>query len=225
MIRPLTDLPLRLTVDWRDDHLLAVAYGHVVDGKREDEYVRLSDTASLLLSEPGGEPIGFVVDCINDLDPDDEFPELLEGPEFSVPELGLSAANPGEITTAALTAYHLNSTLDAALFHKAVDCEDEDGEERLANWRVCLGAGDLKAHFAIGYTLCELDRHREGYAHLRYYTELVPRNAWAWCWLGHACRGMGDEQEAVAAYEKALELEAEGSYETDASTCLEELAA
>ena len=49
MVHPLTKIPLRLTVDRTNDHLLALAFGHVVDGKRDDEYLHLSDAAALLL--------------------------------------------------------------------------------------------------------------------------------------------------------------------------------
>ena len=59
-------------------------------------------------------------------------------------------------------------------------------------WRWCLEAGDTKAHFGRGYTLCELGRYHEAYGHLRAYTEIVPRNAWAWSWLGQASEGIGE---------------------------------
>ena len=90
-------------------------------------------------------------------------------------------------------------------------------------WRYCLGAGNLKAHFALGYTLCEQGRFREAYRHLRHYTELAPRNAWAWNWLGQACVGLGDVDEARGAFERAVELEEAGSFETDAFERLQQL--
>ncbi len=223
MVHTLTKIPLRLTVDRTNDHLLAVAFGHVVDGKRDDEYLHLSDAAALLLAEPDGDLIGFVVDGICELDSAEQLPELWEGPQFHVPDLGLRRANAGEITTAALAAYPRDSTLDATFFHRAVNDQGSRDIER--RWRTCLAAGELKAHFGLGYTLCELGRHREAYAHLRYYTELTPRNSWAWCWLGHACRGMGDRAEALSTYEQALAMEEDGSFETDAAACIEELQA
>jgi tetratricopeptide (TPR) repeat protein len=218
MVHEPTQTPLKLTVDRTNDVLLAIAHGHVVDGKQEDEYIRLTEQVALLLADPEGDLIGFVVDGISGLEPGEGPEELWETPDFHVPEIGLRNANAGEILTAGLAAYPGSSTLDAELFHQAVNNQDDAEIEDY--WRLCLGAGDLKAHFGLGYTLCELGRHREAYAHLRYYTELVPRNAWAWCWLGHACAGAGERAEAILAYEQALELERKGSFETDAAECL-----
>lgn len=78
----------------------------------------------------------------------------------------------------------------------------------------------MKAHYGLGYTLCGAGAHREAYSHLRRYTELVPTNGWAWCWLGQACEGLGDIAEARAAYERAVE---EDGDETDAAERLAEL--
>ena len=50
-----------------------------------------------------------------------------------------------------------------------------EGEKALNVWRCCLEAGDSMAHFAIGYTLYELERYREAYGHLRHYAELAPQ--------------------------------------------------
>ena len=57
---------------------------------------------------------------------------------------------------------------------------------------MALEAGDQKARYGLGYTLVELGEFREAYDHLRIYTELTPHNAWAWCWLGRACEGLGE---------------------------------
>ncbi len=86
-----------------------------------------------------------------------------------------------------------------------------------------MGAGDLKAHFGLGYTLWELGRFQEAYRHLRFYTELTPRNSWAWCWLGKACVSLSSIDEARTAFERALALEADGSYATDAEEMLRAL--
>ena len=43
--------------------------------------------------------------------------------------------------------------------------------------------------------------------------------------FGHACRGTGDRAEALSAYEQALAMEKDGSFETDAAACIEELQA
>ena len=73
------------------------------------------------------------------------------------------------------------------------------------------------AHYGLGYTLYELERYHEAYRHLRAYTELVPADGWAWCWLGKACEGMGELEEARSTYEKAIELDGD---ETDAPELL-----
>lgn len=59
---------------------------------------------------------------------------------------------------------------------------------------------------------------------MRRYTELAKRNSWAWCWLGKACVSLGEVSEAKAAFERALELEAAGGFETDAKELLRSLA-
>lgn len=82
-----------------------------------------------------------------------------------------------------------------------------EGEEAEALWRYCLQSGDLMAHYSLGYTLYELERYREAYCHLRAYTELVPADGWAWCWLGKACEAMGELDEARSTYEKAIHLD------------------
>jgi tetratricopeptide (TPR) repeat protein len=94
------------------------------------------------------------------------------------------------------------------------------GEQALAAWRCCLEAGDSMAHFALGYTLYELERYREAYAHLRLYTELAPHAAWNWCWFGKAALAIGETQEARSALKRAVELTAQGDHETDAPELL-----
>jgi Flp pilus assembly protein TadD len=87
------------------------------------------------------------------------------------------------------------------------------------------GRGEPEGHFALGYTLCELERFHEAYAHLRLYTELCPKNSWAWCWFGKACVGKGELGEARRAFERAIELEDVGSFETSAQEQLDALSA
>ncbi len=64
----------------------------------------------------------------------------------------------------------------------------------------------MRGLFGLGYTMYDLGRHREAYSHLRRYTELAPHNSWAWLWLGRAAEGVGEYDEARAAYRRALEL-------------------
>ena len=66
------------------------------------------------------------------------------------------------------------------------------------------------AHFALGYTLYELGRFRESYAHLRHYAELAPLGSWNWCWLGKAAAAIGETAEAERAYRRAIELTKRG---------------
>jgi Flp pilus assembly protein TadD len=76
------------------------------------------------------------------------------------------------------------------------------------------------AHYSLGYTLYELERYHEAYRHVRAYTELVPADGWAWCWLGKACEAMGELEEARSTYEKATELNGD---QTDAPELLADL--
>lgn len=76
------------------------------------------------------------------------------------------------------------------------------------------------AHYGLGYTLYDLGRYREAYRHLRAYTELVPADGWAWCWLGKACEAMGDTDEARSSYQEAIRLDGDG---TDAPELLANL--
>ena len=83
-------------------------------------------------------------------------------------------------------------------------------------------AGELTSA-GLAYTLLELDRPREAYRHACAYTEIVPTNAWAWCYRGQASQAMGEFAEARLSYERALALEAEGAEETDSAELLRRL--
>lgn len=213
MDRDFTDKPLQITVDRHSDYLLAIEFGEICDGKADSEYGALSDDVAWVLREPGGEVIGFIAKGLDRFEPE-AIEELWSGPRFDAPQLGLRRARAGEVALSALATFADTSTTDALAFHAAV--EHDAGTEKLEAWRVCLGTGNLKAHFALGYTLCEQGQFQAGYRHLRYYTELAPRNAWAFNWLGQACVGLGEVGEARAAFERAVELEEAGSFETDA---------
>ncbi len=107
---------------------------------------------------------------------------------------------------------------DAVFFDLAVaaGCQEQwDDAEGL--WRACLEAGDMKAHFGLGYTLVELGRPREAYGHLVTYTELTPALSWAWFWRGRAAEEMGELEDARTCYGRALDAEEAGSEETDAA--------
>jgi Flp pilus assembly protein TadD len=106
-------------------------------------------------------------------------------------------------------------------FHAALAARSP--QVALPPWELALDAGDMRAHFGLGYTLVEAGRPDRGYAHLRRYTELVPANAWAWCWLGQCCEALGHESEAKTAYERAIAVEELCGLETDSAERLEQL--
>ena len=81
----------------------------------------------------------------------------------------------------------------------------------------------MEAHFGLGYTLLDLDRPHDAYRHLRYYTEIVAANAWAWCFRGRAAEALGETTEARHCYARAVELERAGEDETDAAERLDAL--
>ena len=139
-----------------------------------------------------------------------------------MPLLGLSEATAGEIIVAARAHFGDEPSINRVYFDAGTRME---GEEALNVWRCCLEAGDSMAHFAIGYTLYELERYREAYGHLRHYAELAPAAAWNWCWLGRAAAAIGEVAEARTAYERAIALTRQGDDETDAPELLAELSA
>ncbi len=59
----------------------------------------------------------------------------------------------------------------------------------------------MTAHYGLGYTLIELGRPREAFGHLAMYTEICPRNAWAWACRGRAAQRMGETAEARRSYQ------------------------
>ena len=81
----------------------------------------------------------------------------------------------------------------------------------------------MEAHYGLGYTLLSLDRPHDAYRYLRYYTELTPANAWAWCFRGQAAEAMGEPAEARDCYQRAVELERD-DLATDAGERLRALA-
>lgn len=218
-----------LSLDAESERLTVVEFGSVWDGQPAEQILQLEgdERLQLLLRSAEGPPIGFMVHEPHRFDPYAlGGPEAWRQPRFNVPLLGLSDSSMDEIVLAVQGRYgERESTLDAIWFHRAIAAahEESDLEAALCFWRRALEAGDMKAHFGLGYTLHDLGRHYEAYGHLRAYTELTPRNSWAWCWLGVACEGLGDTDEAAACYRRAIELEETGGFETDAPALLEEL--
>jgi tetratricopeptide (TPR) repeat protein len=206
---------LYLNHDCDLDWLIAIEFGAVDDLLPDGQRLLLSESFCYVLDRPGGEPIGFTILNFSKFEPDaPEMAEIWEGPVFDAPALGLRGATAGEIAIASKTFFEDECSINRWYFDRATSSK---GEEAAFYWRACLQAGDSMAHFGLGYTLVELGRHREGYRHLRAYTELLPENSWAWCWLGQACAGMGDLDEARHSYERAIELEEQGAEETGAA--------
>lgn len=226
---------LRISYDNDIDVLEGTITGEVIDGQLEDEKEvfavcadedgNLNACAWLFTRGPDGPLIGFRVEgalgwAIDDL-PMGEPP--WRGPTFDVPTLALRDATIGQILLAGRRTLS-GSTPDVIEFDRAVAARGLNIPHMAeACWRDCLACGDMKAHYGLGYTLVELNRPREAFGHLAMYTEIAPRLAWAWFWRGRAAHVMGELDEARRCYERALECEAEGSAETDASWRLAEL--
>ena len=217
----MTNPPLYINRDVGQDWLAALPLGRVSDGQPEDHYIYVGDSFRWCLNGAGGEILGFEVVTLTEFDPGhDDYEELWSGPRFDAPLLALTGATAGEIVAAVKARYDHEPTLNRIYFDRAVGTT---GEEAVNNWRLCLECGDSMAHYGLGYTLLEAGQAHEAYAHLRHYTEIIPTNAWAWCWLGKACTALGSVDEARAAYRRALALEEAGGFETDAPELLEEL--
>jgi Flp pilus assembly protein TadD len=71
--------------------------------------------------------------------------------------------------------------------------------------------------------LLDLERPHDAYRHLRYYTEITPANAWAWCYRGRAAEAIGENDEARSCYERSVELAPAGEDATDAGERLDSL--
>ena len=181
---------LFLSYDEPLDWLILIEFGSVENAQPSDHWRGVSESFGFVCNSPGGPEIGFKVLDFSKFDPESpEVEEIWEGPRFDVPVLGLKDATAGEIVLAARPFLGGHSTINRVYFNAAMQTEGEEAEEL---WRYCLQSGDLMAHYSLGYTLYELERYREAYRHLRAYTELVPADGWAWCWLGKACEAMGE---------------------------------
>jgi tetratricopeptide (TPR) repeat protein len=223
-----TTIPLHLSLDPWWDALTLIAYGRCDDGLPPEQTPECDEDERLeyLLAAPlEGPVIGFRLQQPWDVNPESlESDEVWDGPRFDVPVLGLTRATIGEILLAVRARYEPGEATDDALqFHAAIEAGDP--KEAAPLFKCALEAGDMKAMFGLGYTLLDLGRADEAYQYLRRYTELVPQNSWAWCWLGQACEARGEMGEARQAYERAVELEEneDGSFETDAGERLQML--
>lgn len=215
----MAQVPLFINRDLGLDFLEAHPFGSVSDGQPADRYRQVGEQFRFMLDRPGGGAIGFEVRPFSDFDPHDRtHAEVWRPPRFTAPALAVAAATAGELVLAARAALLEEPTANRIYFSLALDAGDE--EQAVGLWRMCLECGDQMAHYGLGYTLSGLGRQREAYRHLRYYTELVPENAWAWCWLGRVCAALGELGEAHSAYARAVALEERGGFATDAPELL-----
>lgn len=215
---------MRISYDADLDFLWVLRFGDVIDGQLPDETDEPVEGFFLYRRGPRGRAIGFGVEDVSEFELPDPDEPLADGLRFDVPTLGLRSASAEEVILAARAMLDEESTPDVVFFDMAVEAAmAEQLDEAEALWRCCLAAGDLKAHFGLAYTLCDLERYHEAYGHLRTYTQIVPRNAWGWSWRGQAAEGIDEPREAVRCYRRALRLERIGSYETDAGERLAKL--
>lgn len=204
------------------DDLFALPLGATYDGQPAERWRAVADGFAYYLDLESGEPLGFAIRRFSEIDLDaDRLAEIWAGPRFAVPLLGLDRASAGEVALAARAFLDGEPTINRVYFDLAVNAE---GEHALALWRCCLEAGDMMAHFALGYTHYELGHFHEAYRHLRHYSELAPAQPWVWCWFGRAAAAIGEPAEARAAFERAIALTEAGAEETDAEDLLEALA-
>jgi hypothetical protein len=211
--------PMHLTVDPEWDLIEVLAYGSVTDLIGSDRYVVLvEDHLALVLGPALDEVTGFVVRGAAKFDvlAHEDVEDIWNGPRFRVPVLGLTDASVGEILLAIGGRFAADEpTADAMHFHAAI--QETEPARAVVQWQLALEAGDMKAHYALGYTLCENGAFREAYDHLRHYTEIAQNNAWAWCWYGKASAGCDLLGEARDAYERAIAID---EHETDAPELL-----
>ena len=191
-----------------------------MDRQGSDRWEGVSDNFGWFLAEPGGGPIiGFKVVDFSDFDAEAEA-AIFAGPRFDIPALGLRNVSAGEIVLAAAPFLGGRDTIDRLYFDAAIDA---DGDEALHHWIAALQAGNSMAHYGAGYTLLELGRDHEAYRHLRAYTDVVPRDPWAWAYRARAALAIGERAEARSCCERAIEMEEVYGEETDAAELLEEL--
>jgi len=209
---------LFLSYDEDLDWLTLIEFGQVENAQPHDHWRGVSESFGYILRHPDGPGIGFKILDFSTFDPEDpKVAEIWEAPRFDVPVLGLIDSTAGEIVLAVRPFLVGQSTINRVYFNATMQTGGEEAEKL---WRYCLQSGDLMAHYSLGYTLYEFERYREAYRHLRAYTELVPADGWAWCWLGKACEAMGELDEARSTCGKAIELDGEG---TDAPELLANL--
>ena len=217
----ITRRPLRPSYDADRDLLVVCEYATVPQPALADHTAGVSCWLSFLLGKPGGAVVGFALDGLSDIDVDDHPESLWDGPRFDVPVLGLAQAGVAEIVLRARSTFAGMSTPDvlaanAARAHARAG-HHADAEREL---RSALASGCLRAHVMLAACLCEQGRYGDAYDHARIFSELAPRDSWAFAWMGRAALELGDQAEAEAALRRAVKLERRGSHATPAGDLL-----
>lgn len=216
---------LVLSIDTSYDWLSCMEFGFVDDGVPARCWDVLVDAVVAVARDPRTREVaGFTALGGSTFNPGEHEQLFGDDLRFTLPQLGLREATIGEICLAAEAWLgHGVPTLDRHYFHLATAAPTQ--REAIEMWLLCLEAGGLQAHYALGYTYYESGDLKRAYRHLRAYTELAPWNSWAWCWYGRTCMAVGETTTARGALNRAVELERRGAEETDAAELLDELRA
>ena len=219
----LTDVPALLSLTPWKELLEITEYGCVWDGQPEEQLRVIEDERVAFVVDDRGRAIAAAVRQPFDLEPL-EIPGIWDEPRFVIPALGPEELSIGEILLLVHARYRPDEpTNDALHFQAGIEAQDENPELALSMFKLALEAGDMKGHYGAGYTLLGQGIAREAAEHLGIYTRLTPFNAWAWCWLGKAQAELGELCAARASFERALEAESAGGFETDAAELLDRL--
>jgi ADP-ribosyl-[dinitrogen reductase] hydrolase len=198
------------------DMLYVLERDYCEDGIEPERVIDICEQAAILLDPAGARCIGFVVRGLSEFDFEGMANAAVwSGPRFDVPALGIRQGTVGLVAATTRLVLGDLRTPDRVLFDAAVNARDR--EEALTLWQACLDEGNELARYALGYTQLELGRPREAHDQLKRYSVLVPRNAWAWCYLGQACEQLEDWEGAEYAYRQSLTATEGGSFDTDAA--------
>ena len=214
--------PVRLSYDADRDALHVCEFGAVAEERMEGQFVAIGEQLRFFLRHRGGPVIGFAIDGLSALDLDASALDLWRAPRFRVPALGLAEASVGEIALRARTTLAGRSTADVAAEARG-RAAGSPADAEIA-YRDALDAGDLRAHLWIASALTAQGEYAAAYDHARIFTELAPRNSWAWAWRGRICVELEEVDEARKALRRAVSLERRGSYPTPARDVLRSLA-
>lgn len=226
-----SDTLVRLQINLMREHdwLTCIEFGRVDDGQASDRWGTVEGWDSRIglihdraLGDKEARLVGFRIqdysEYLADLDPDDG---AWGDVWFHVPQLGLERASVAEIAVAVNQLFPNGSTPNRFFFNEAAGMNDNN--KAIDYWLSCLATGDSMAHFGVGCCLYELDRYHDAYRHLRYYATIAPADPWNLRWYGVSAEAIGEFDEAIRAYDRAIELELEGEGDTDSAECRERL--